>query len=141
MRRWQTVGELPWWAGSSIRAAKPLQNCSSWRLLPQLDHAALPELVEHLVVQVGEWGAFHVIAEIDETSDAFPALRQAGFSVYAWQRMWDVSGLTRRRNPLQRLDARPLGEQTGVAKPVSSNRSAVDASGGATVEKRARTDL
>jgi hypothetical protein len=58
-----------------------------------LDHAALPELVEHLVVQVGEWGAFHVIAEIDETSDAFPALRQTGFSVYAWQRMWDVSGL------------------------------------------------
>jgi hypothetical protein len=58
-----------------------------------LDHAALPELVEHLVTQVGEWGAFHVIAEIDETSDAFPALRQTGFSVYAWQRMWDVSEL------------------------------------------------
>ena len=59
----------------------------------QLDHAALPELVEHLVVRVGEWGAFHVIAELDESSDAFPALRQAGFSVYAWQRMWDVSDL------------------------------------------------
>ena len=59
----------------------------------RLDHAALPELVEHLVGQVGEWGAFHVIAEIDETSDAFPALRQTGFSVYAWQRMWDVSEL------------------------------------------------
>ncbi len=59
----------------------------------KLDHAALPGLVEHLVVQVGEWGAFHVIAEIDETSDAFPALRRAGFSVYAWQRMWDVSEL------------------------------------------------
>jgi hypothetical protein len=59
----------------------------------RLDHKALPELLEHLVGQVGEWGAFHVIAEIDETSDAFPALRQTGFSVYAWQRMWDVSGL------------------------------------------------
>ncbi len=58
-----------------------------------LDHTALPGLVEHLVVRVGEWGAFHVIAEIDESSDAFPALRQAGFSVYAWQRMWDVSEL------------------------------------------------
>ena len=58
-----------------------------------LDHAALPELVEHLVAQVGEWGAFHAIAELDETSDAFPALRQAGFSVYAWQRMWDVSDI------------------------------------------------
>ena len=59
----------------------------------RLDHAALPELVEHLVTQVGEWGAFHVIAEIDETSNAFSALRQSGFSVYAWQRMWDVSEL------------------------------------------------
>lgn len=58
-----------------------------------LDHEALPGLVEHLVRQVGGWGAFHVIAEIDETSDAFPALRQTGFSVYAWQRMWDVSEL------------------------------------------------
>ena len=59
----------------------------------RLDHAALPGLVEHLVSQAGEWGAFHVIAELDETSDAFLALRQAGFSVYAWQRMWDVSEL------------------------------------------------
>ena len=59
----------------------------------RLDHTALPELVEHLVVQVGEWGAFHVIAEIDETSDAFPALRRAGFSVYAWQRIWNISEL------------------------------------------------
>lgn len=59
----------------------------------RLDHDTLPGLVEHLVVQVGAWGAFHVIAEIDETSDAFPALRQTGFSVYAWQRMWDVSEL------------------------------------------------
>jgi hypothetical protein len=59
----------------------------------RLDHAALPELVENLVSQAGEWGAFHVIAEIDETSDAFPGLRKAGFSVYAWQRMWDISEL------------------------------------------------
>ena len=59
----------------------------------RLEHAALPGLVEHLAAQVGEWGAFHVIAELDETSDAFPALRQAGFSVYAWQRMWNISEL------------------------------------------------
>lgn len=58
-----------------------------------LSHAALPALVEHLIEQAGDWGAFHVIAEIDETSDIFPALRQVGFSVYAWQRMWDISEL------------------------------------------------
>jgi hypothetical protein len=59
-----------------------------------LDHPELPALVENLSAQAGEWGAFNVLAEVDETSDAFPSMRQAGFSVYAWQRMWDVSNLT-----------------------------------------------
>jgi hypothetical protein len=51
----------------------------------------LPELIEHLAAQAGEWQAFHVIAEVDETSDVFTALRKAGFAVYAWQRVWDAS--------------------------------------------------
>lgn len=59
----------------------------------QLDHPDLPHLIENLAAQAGEWGAFHVLAEVDEKSDAFVALRRAGFSVYAWQRMWDVSAL------------------------------------------------
>lgn len=57
----------------------------------QLDHPDLPALIENLAEQAGNWGAFHVLAEVDETSNAFVALRGAGFSVYAWQRMWDVS--------------------------------------------------
>src|SRR6266540_82920 len=60
----------------------------------QLTHPDLPELIESLAAQAGAWGAFHVLAEVDETSDAFIALRKAGFSVYAWQRMWDVSDIT-----------------------------------------------
>ena len=60
----------------------------------QLNHPSLPELIENLAVQAGTWGAFHVLAEVDERSDAFVALRKAGFSVYAWQRMWDVSEIT-----------------------------------------------
>jgi hypothetical protein len=59
----------------------------------QVDHPYLPELIENLAEQAGEWGAFHVLAEVDERSDAFIALRKAGFSVYAWQRMWDVSAV------------------------------------------------
>lgn len=62
--------------------------------LSQLNHPDLPELIENLSAQAGSWGAFHVLAEVDETSDAFVALRKAGFSVYAWQRMWDVSEIT-----------------------------------------------
>jgi len=51
----------------------------------------LPVLLDHLVIQAGEWKVFHVMAEVEESSDVFPALRIAGFSVYAWQRLWDVS--------------------------------------------------
>jgi hypothetical protein len=60
----------------------------------QLGHPDLPELLEYLSTQAGTWGAFHVLAEVDEISDAFVSLRKSGFSVYAWQRMWDVSEIT-----------------------------------------------
>jgi hypothetical protein len=60
----------------------------------QLDHPELPLLLDHLAIEAGKWGAFHILAEVDEMSDAFIVLRKAGFSVYAWQRMWDVSNLT-----------------------------------------------
>ncbi len=60
----------------------------------QLNHPSLPELIENLASQAGTWGAFHVLAEVDETSDVFVALRKSGFSVYAWQRMWNVSEIT-----------------------------------------------
>lgn len=59
-----------------------------------MKHPELPLLVEHLSAEAGNWGAFHVIAEVEETSPAFTPLRQAGFSVYAWQRMWDASAVT-----------------------------------------------
>jgi len=59
----------------------------------QLDHPHLPELIDNLSAHAGTWGAHHVIAEIDEVNEAFVSLRNAGFSVYAWQRMWDVTGV------------------------------------------------
>lgn len=69
--------------------AKLLYLAPSYRLSdPQL-----PVLIEHLAAQAGEWNAFHVTAEVDESSDVFPAMRMAGFSVYAWQRLWDVTGI------------------------------------------------
>lgn len=59
-----------------------------------LDLPTAPALIDHLSAQAAPWGAFHALAEVDEGSDAFPALRISGFSVYAWQRMWDVSNIT-----------------------------------------------
>ena len=57
-------------------------------------HPELPTLIDNLSAEAGSWGAFHVLAELDEASPGFTALRRAGFSVCAGQRMWDVSGLT-----------------------------------------------
>lgn len=59
-----------------------------------LTHPSLVPLIENLSAQAGTWGAFHVIAEVDETSEAFVSLRSAGFAVYAWQRLWDLSSIT-----------------------------------------------
>ncbi len=58
-----------------------------------LDHPEFPNLIEHLSGEAGSWGAFHIRAEVDEDGEAFAPLRKAGFSVYALQRVWDVSGI------------------------------------------------
>ncbi len=74
----------------------------------QLTHPGLPTLIEHLSAEAGKWGAFHVLAEIDETSDVFPALRAAGFSVYAWQRIWDVSHIPTQESPSAWQNVQPI---------------------------------
>jgi hypothetical protein len=85
---------------------------------PHLTHPDLPQLIDHLLVQAGTWGAFHVIAEVDETSDAFPALRAAGFAVYAWQKMWDVSHVSQVASP-----ASPSGWMRARAVDIPSVQS------------------
>ena len=57
----------------------------------ELAHPGQLVLIEDLSAEAGVWGALHVLAEVEETSDAFLTLRKAGFSVYAWQRIWDVT--------------------------------------------------
>jgi hypothetical protein len=64
----------------------------------ELSHPDLPELIDDLVAEAGTWGVMHVLAEVDERSEAYRALRRAGFSVYAWQRVWNMSGLTAAAN-------------------------------------------
>lgn len=59
-------------------------------LMPEegLAQPSLAGLLERLAVQAGEWGAFHLLAEVEETSCALDGLRRSGFSVYARQRIW-----------------------------------------------------
>lgn len=54
------------------------------------DSPDLPGLLEGLAWQAGDWGAFHVLGELEEICPAFESMRRAGFSVYAWQRVWQL---------------------------------------------------
>lgn len=55
-----------------------------------LDDSQLVPLLEHLAVQAGYKGAYHLIAEVVETTPVYQALRHAGFSTYARQRVWQA---------------------------------------------------
>jgi hypothetical protein len=62
-------------------------------LTPQsaLETAALPQLLEALVVGSAAFGAHRLVAEVDEYTPAFDALRFSSFSIYARQRIWRMN--------------------------------------------------
>ncbi len=67
------------------------EKCARLTYLMPLDEISspvLPALMEALAWQAGDWGAFHLLAEVEERSPAFERLRAAGFSTYARQRVW-----------------------------------------------------
>jgi len=59
-------------------------------LMPEegLCQPELTNLLENLAAQAGAWGAFHLLAEVEESSTALEGLRRSGFSIYTWQRIW-----------------------------------------------------
>jgi hypothetical protein len=56
-----------------------------------LELANLSPLLEYISVQAIERGAFRILAEANEDSLAFESLRQAGFAIYARQRVWRIA--------------------------------------------------
>jgi hypothetical protein len=57
-----------------------------------LNSDTVPALVEHMLVQSGERGALRLLADVDESSEAFETLRQCGFAIYSRQRIWQLTG-------------------------------------------------
>jgi hypothetical protein len=55
-----------------------------------LDSSALPEILETMITQIGSRGAFHLLAEADERTLAFEALRRSSFAIYVRQRIWQI---------------------------------------------------
>lgn len=72
-------------------------------LLPDksLNQPGIAELLDQLASKAGSWGAFHLLAEVEENSCALEGLRHSGFSVYAWQRLWKYTS----------QEARPVGNK------------------------------
>jgi hypothetical protein len=59
----------------------PSDECNSPAIYP---------LIEGLCCEAGDWGAFQLLAEVEECEAAFASLRRAGFNVYGWQRIWKL---------------------------------------------------
>ncbi len=78
-----------------------------------LDSSAVPAVLDHLATQVGERGAFRLLADVDERSLAFEALRRSSFAIYARQRVWQIKSLSRR--PQKDLPWRVAHERDAIA--------------------------
>lgn len=61
-------------------------------LTPQGDHPnqIATEMVHNLTKQVGERGAFCLIAEVEENSEAYDVFRLANFNVFSHQQIWHI---------------------------------------------------
>lgn len=66
-----------------------------------LDSPVAQNLIEYLVFVIGKSGAFHLMAEVEESGSAYEALRRANFSVYTRQRVWRIP-LTKEVEPSEK---------------------------------------
>ena len=81
------IGQFMHFAGSTFSHLTFLSPGSA------LDTQVVQELVEHMLVLSGQRGAMRQLAEANEGSLAFEALRRCGFAVYTRQRIWQLTGL------------------------------------------------
>ena len=75
------------------------------------DSSGILDLLDGLTCQAGDWGAFNLLAEVEEHHPIFENLRRSNFFVYAWQRIWRFTppiqgekGGTNRWRPASPLD-------------------------------------
>jgi hypothetical protein len=57
-----------------------------------IEQNELCAISDYLAVQMGGQGAFHILADVDESHHVFQLLHHAGFAIYARQRIWRVEG-------------------------------------------------
>ena len=67
-----------------------------------IEIADLSALIDYMAVQIGVQGAFHILADVNESSQVYHIIRRVGFAIYARQRIW-------------RLDQQAAGEEDKVS--------------------------
>jgi hypothetical protein len=77
-----------------------------------LDTPALSDVLDHLALTAGEHGAFRLLADVDEHTYAFEALRRSSFAIYSRQRIWQ-------------LTAEPAGEETDCSWSVATAKDVI----------------
>lgn len=79
--------------GQSIHNPEgPCAHISFLAPLEALQPLELGKLIEQLAKISGEQGAFYLLAEVETGSDIFESLRISGFTPYAQQRIWQITG-------------------------------------------------
>jgi len=64
-----------------------------------MDDRALTGLLESLIRRLGGRKAQNFVADVEEKSNTFEALRKLSFSIYARQQIWRVGSMTRMKQP------------------------------------------
>jgi len=80
----------------------------------EMEMSDLAALTDYMASEMGKRGIFHILAEIDESSQVYHLLRRSGFAIYARQRIW-------------RLDGRPTGEADAVTWRASKSIDVIGA--------------
>ncbi len=59
-------------------------------VLPEaaIDLNRFPLLVQGMAMLAGDWGALCLLGEVPEDGLLYDRMRQSGFAVYGWQRVW-----------------------------------------------------
>ena len=83
---------------------------------------ACEAMLDALAQTAGEHGAHNLIAEVDEDSPAFECLRQAGFAIYARQRIWRLAD----PYSAESVDQRSVHPDHGRVSPAWRNETAAD---------------
>ena len=103
-KRSSILGQIRYPLGAHSARLTYLTPCDSCNII------AVTGLVDHLAAQAGEWGAYYLVGEVEERTLVFEALRKASFSVYTWQRIWQLD-LPKREAPRRAASANQPGWQ------------------------------